>query len=279
MLKLGLIAGSGRFPLLFAEEARRMHMEVCALGIKGLTDPALEKMVGKVQYFKLGQLDKPIKALREEGITQVVMAGKVQHASLFGGIMPDLRAAKLLTRLPDRRTDTILKAVANEFSKDGIELLPSSTYLSHLLVTEGVLTSRKPHAAEIADIKLGWRAAKALAGFDIGQTVVVKDGAVIAVEGMEGTDACILRARDIANSQGKHPQLAVVKVGKPNQDMRFDIPVLGLDSIAVFSQARVCALALEAGSAIIFDKDAFLQQADEKKIAIVGYKNPEGAPS
>lgn len=252
-----------------------MDVEVCAVGIKGVTDPALDKMVGTISYFKLGQLDKPIKTLQENGITQAVMAGKVQHASLFGGIMPDLRAAKLLTRLPDRRTDTILKAVADEFSKDGIELLPSSTYLSHLLVTEGALTPRQPNAAELADIKLGWRAAKALAGFDIGQTVVVKDGAVIAVEGMEGTDACILRARDIASSQGKRPQLTVVKVAKPNQDMRFDIPVIGLDSLAVFSSASVSALALETGSALIFDKPSFLAQAAAKKIAIVGTKNPQ----
>lgn len=274
-MKLGLIAGSGRFPLLFAEEAKRLDAEVVAVGLQGVTDPALEKLVGRVQYFKLGQLDKPIKALKEAGIAKAVMAGKVQHASLFGGVLPDLRAAKLLTRLSDKRTDTILKAVADEFAKDGIELLSSATYLAHLLVPEGNLTARKPDAAEMADIRLGWRSAKALAGFDIGQTVVVKDGAVIAVEGMEGTDACVLRARDIARSQGQKPKLTTVKVAKPNQDLRFDIPVIGLDTLSIFAEAAVSALALEAGSSLIFDKEAFLKRAEAQRLAIVGLK-PEG---
>jgi len=267
--KLGLIAGSGRFPLLLAEEARRMDVEVVALGIDGVTDPKLENLVGKVQYFKLGQLDKPIQAFKAAGVTQAVMAGKVQHVSLFGGVMPDLRVVKLLARLADKRTDTILKAVAAEFAKDGIELVSSSSYLSNLIPAAGVLTQRKPTAAENADISLGWKAAKALAGFDIGQTVAVKDGAVIAVEAMEGTDACILRAADLARSQGKSPALTVVKVAKPNQDLRFDIPVIGLDSLSVFASAKVSALALEAGSTLIFDKQKFLEAADAQKMAIV----------
>lgn len=273
--KVGLIAGSGRFPLLFAQEAKRMGAEVVALGIPGVTDPALEGLVGQVHYFKLGQLSKPIELLKEKGVGKAVMAGKVQHASLFGGVMPDMRAAKLLMRVKDKRTDTILKAVADEFAKDGIELIASTTYLSSLIVQAGAVTQRKPDPAELADIKLGWRAAKAVAGFDIGQTVVVKDGAVIAVEGMEGTDACILRARDIARSQGKKPQLTVVKVAKPNQDLRFDVPIIGLDTLRVFAEASVSALALEAGSTMIFDKDEFLKQADAQKLALAAFL-PEG---
>jgi DUF1009 family protein len=260
MDKLGLIAGSGRFPLLVTQEAKRMGVEIVALGIKGVT----------VRYFKLGQLSAPIAAFKEAGVSKAVMAGKVQHASLFGGVMPDVRAAKLLMRVKDKRTDTILRAVADEFAKDGIELIASTSYLSHLIVKEGVITSRAPDSAEMSDIGLGFRAAKAVAGFDIGQTVVVKDGAVIAVEGMEGTDACVLRAAVIARSQGKNPALTVVKVAKPNQDMRFDVPIIGLDSLKVFAEAGVSALAVQAGSTMIFDYDEFVKRANSQNLAVTG---------
>jgi UDP-2,3-diacylglucosamine hydrolase len=249
-----------------------MGVEVVALGLEGVTDKSLEGLAGKVTYYKLGQIDGPIKAFKAAGVTKAVMAGKVQHASLFGGVMPDFRAVKLLARLSDKRTDTILKAVADEFAKDGIELLSSDTYLSHLMASEGAMTARKPNGEERSDIDLGWRAAKAVAGFDIGQTVVVKNGAVIAVEAMEGTDAAVLRAAEIAKSKGETPTLTVVKVAKPNQDLRFDIPVIGIDSLAVFARARVTALALEAGKTMIFDKDEFLKQADAQKLAVVGLK-------
>ncbi len=241
-----------------------------ALGIKGVTDPSLEQWTGKVEYFPLGQISKPLALFQEAGVRQAVMAGKVQHASLFGGVLPDWRAIKLLASLKDKRTDTILKAVADEFAKEGIELLPSTTFLTHLLVTPGPITRRQPTAAEEADILLGWAAAKAVAGFDIGQTVVVKDGAVIAVEAMEGTDAAILRARDIARSHGQRPDLTVVKVAKPRQDMRFDVPVLGLESLAVFAEAGVSAVAIESGSTLIFDKDEFIRKADSQGLTIIG---------
>jgi DUF1009 family protein len=272
MEKLGLLAGSGRFPILIAEEAKRAGVEVVALGMQGMTDPALEPVVGKITYFKLGQISKAIDAFKSAGVTKAVMAGKVQHVSVFGGILPDLRAAKILARLPDKRTDTILKAVADEFAKDGIELLSSVGYLGHMLVGEGPQTARKPDPAETADIRLGWKAAKALAGFDVGQTVVCANGAVIALEGMEGTDACIRRARDLAASQGKKVALTVVKVAKPKQDLRFDTPVLGMDSLKTFAECGVTALALEAGTTLIFDKPEFLKAADAQKLAVVGFK-------
>lgn len=272
MEKLGLIAGSGRFPLLVAQEAKRAGVEVVPFGLQGITDPALESIAGKIEYFRLGQITKPIEAMKAAGVRKAVMAGKVQHVSLFGGILPDLRATKVLARLADKRTDTILKAVADEFAKDGIELQSSVGYLGHLLVGEGAQTKRKPDMAELADIRLGWKAAKALAGFDVGQSVVCKDGAVIALEGMEGTDACIRRAKELASSQGKRVSLTLVKVAKPKQDMRFDIPVLGLDSLKVFAECGVTALALEAGSTLIFDKDEFLKAADAQRLAIAGYK-------
>jgi DUF1009 family protein len=249
------------------------------LALPGVTDPAIETLASKTHYFKLGQLSKPIDALKEAGVKKVVMAGKVQHASLFGGIMPDMRAAKMLMRLRDKRTDTILKAVADEFAKDGIEMIPSTTYLSHLIIGPGVATKRSPSPVEMGDVKLGWRAAKAVAGFDIGQTVVLKDRAVIAVEGMEGTDACIRRAAELARSQGKKAQLTVVKVAKPNQDMRFDVPVMGLDSLKVFAECDVTALALEAGTTMVFDKDEFLKRADAQNLALAAYPaaGPEAA--
>jgi DUF1009 family protein len=205
------------------------------------------------------------------------MAGKVQHSSLFGALRPDWRSVKLLAGLPDKRTDTILRAVAEEFKKDGIELLSSATFLSHLLVPEGTLTARKPSAAEMVDIRLGWKAAKALATLDIGQTAVAGEGTVIALEGMEGTDACVLRAGEIARSQGGNATLAVVKVAKPHQDLRFDIPVLGLESLRVFPSAGVRVLAVEAGSTLIFDREAFLQEANTLQLAVLAFK-AEGPP-
>ncbi len=252
-----------------------MRVEVIALGIKGVTDQSLNKIVNELHYFKLGQIDKPIQTLKSSGVTQAVMAGKVQHASLFGGVLPDFRAAKLLARLPDKRTDTILRAVADEFAKDGIKLLSSSTYLAHLLAPEGLLTTRKPDSAETADIRLGWKAAKALAGLDIGQTVVVAHGAIVAVEGMEGTDDCILRAGALARRQGEQPRLCVVKVAKPNQDFRFDLPVIGLDTLSILRQAGVTSLALEAATTLLFDKEDFLRQAIAQKLAVLGLP-PQG---
>ena len=272
MDKLGILAGSGRFPILIAEEAKRAGVEIMALGLQGMADPALEGAVGRVTYFKLGQISKPIEALKAAGVTKVVMAGKVQHVSVFGGILPDLRAAKILARLPDKRTDTILKAVADEFAKDGIELLSSVEYLGHMLIGEGPQTARRPDPGELADIKLGWKAAKALAGFDVGQAAVCANGAVIALEGMEGTDSCMRRARDLASSQGKKIALTLVKVAKPKQDLRFDIPVLGLDSLKTFAECGVTTLALEAGTTLIFDKPEFLKAADARKLAVIGYK-------
>lgn len=269
MSKIGLIAGSGRFPLLFAEQARRQGLEVLALGIKGVTDPALEKTAA-VEYFKLGQIDKPLAYLKGAGIQKAVMAGKVEHVSVFGGLMPDLRAVKLLARLKDKRTDTILAAVAEEFSKEGIELLPSSTFLAHLLAAPGPMTKRRPEPAQEADIRLGWSAAKAVASFDIGQTVVVSSGAVVAVEAMEGTDRTVERAAQLARSKGASPGLVVVKVAKPRQDLRYDLPVVGLDTLATLERCGGRVLALEAGKTLLFDKNEFLKQAEKQGLAVVG---------
>ncbi|MCR4294049.1 MAG: UDP-2,3-diacylglucosamine diphosphatase LpxI [Elusimicrobia bacterium] len=272
---LGLIAGSGRFPFLIAEEAKRRGVPVAALGIPGVTDPALEAVAGGLTWFKLGQIDAPIKALKDRGARQVVMAGKVQHVSLFGGVMPDWRAAKVLLGLKDKRTDTILKAVVDEFAKDGLEFISSAVYLEHLLAPNGPLTERSFSKEELNDASLGWKAAKAVAGYDIGQTVVVQNGAVVAVEGMEGTDACVERASSLARTQGHEPALVVVKVAKPRQDFRFDLPVVGLESIDKFKAAGVKALALEAGTTLVFDRARFATLAGAAGIAVAGFP-PEG---
>jgi DUF1009 family protein len=275
MEPLGLVAGSGRFPLLVAEEARRRGVPVVALGIPGVTDPALEAVAGGLAWFKLGQIDAPIKALRDKGVRKVVMAGKVQHVSLFGGVLPDWRATKILLGLKDKRTDTILRAIVDEFAKDGLEFISSALYLEHLLAPSGSLTKRGLSMGEQKDAALGWKAAKAVAGFDIGQTVVVQGGTVVAVEGMEGTDACVERAAALARSSGREPSLVVVKVAKPKQDFRFDLPVVGLDSLVNFKAAGVKALALETGSTLVFDRDRFAIDADAAGIAVAGYA-PEG---
>ncbi len=250
-------------------------MPVVALGIPGVTDEALARLVDTLTWFKLGQIDAPIKALKEKGVRKVVMAGKVQHVSLFGGVMPDWRAAKVLMGLKDKRTDTILRAVADEFSKDGLEFVSSALYLEHLLAPNGALTKRAFTKEQNADAAFGWRAAKAVAGFDIGQTVVAQNGAIVAVEGMEGTDACVARAADLARTQGREPALVVVKVAKPRQDFRFDLPVVGLDSLVAFKKAGVKALAFEAGSTLIFDRDRFAAEADSIGLAVAGFP-PEG---
>jgi DUF1009 family protein len=275
---LGLVAGSGRFPLLVAEEARRRGVAVVALGIPGVTDPALEAVAGGLTWFKLGQIDAPIKALKDAGVRRVVMAGKVQHVSLFGGVMPDWRAAKVLLGLKDKRTDTILRAVVAEFEKDGLEFVSSALYLEHLLAPNGALTKKAFSPDQRQDAALGWRAAKAVAGFDIGQTVVVQGGAIVAVEGMEGTDACVARAAELARTQGRAPALVVVKVAKPKQDFRFDLPVVGLDSLVNFQKAGVKALALESGATLIFDRARFAADADAAGLAVAGFP-PEGPVS
>jgi len=280
---VGLIAGSGRFPILVALEAKRMGERVVAVGIKDVTDPRLEGIVDELHVFKLGQVSGPLKVLKAAGVRRVLMAGKVQHASLFGGVMPDLRAVKILAGLKDRRTDTILSAVAEEFAKEGMELISSATHLAHLMPLPGVLSRRQPTQAESADIAFGWEAAKAVSGFDIGQSVVVRDKAVVAVEAMEGTDATILRAAELARAAGGvgprkdgKTGIILVKVAKPRQDFRFDLPVIGLDTLKILEQAGAAGLAFEARKTLIFDKPEFLERSDAQGLAVVALEDPEG---
>jgi DUF1009 family protein len=265
---LGLIAGNGSFPLLLAQEARRQGRPVVAAAIREETDPALEPLVDKLEWIALGQIKKTIEFFHGQGVDEAVMAGQVKHVQLFRNLKLDLTAIKILATVPDKKTDTILGAIADEFAKHGIRFLPSTTYLSHFLAPEGVLTKRRPDGAQKKDIAFGFKTAKAVAGLDLGQTVCVKDQAVLAVEAIEGTDACIRRA-------GEHAAgFTVAKVAKPRQDLRFDMPVIGPRTLVSLREAKASVLAVEAGKTLFFDKDNFLRGADEAGLIVMAVREP-----
>lgn len=268
MKPLGLLAGNGRFPFLVAEEAKRNGRSVIAVAFNEEADPALEQVVDKIYWVFVGELKKWISIFKKEGVTEAVMAGLVRHSSMYADLKkfhPDMQALKLFWRLKDRKADTILGGVAEELGKSGITLIPSIQHLASHLAPKGVLTKRKPTSAEEADIKFGFQLAKSMAGNDIGQTVCVKNKAVIAVEAMEGTDRCIKRAGEIA--QGS---FTVVKVSKPKQDMRFDVPVVGLNTIETFQEAGGGIIAVEAGKTLMLDRDRLVSWANGEKIGLVG---------
>ncbi|MGQ0644211.1 MAG: LpxI family protein [Elusimicrobiota bacterium] len=266
---LGLIAGNGQFPLLLAEEARRRGRPVVAIAIKEETDPRLEGLAEETHWLALGQVRKTISLLKQAGVEEAVMAGQVKHTQLFRRLSLDLTAVKILASLRDKKTDTILGAVADEFAKEGIRFLPSTTYLQDSLAPEGALTPRRPDAAEKKDIAFGFKAAKALGGLDLGQTVCVKDMTVLAVEAMEGTDACILRAGGLCGGG-----FTVVKTAKPRQDLRFDVPVVGRKTLDSLRRAKAAVLAVEAGKTLLFEKDAFLREAGKMNLAVSGVREP-----
>ena len=244
MKALGLLAGNGRFPFLVAQEAQKQGRRIVAVAFREEADPALEEVVDVIHWVHVGQLNQWIKIFKNEGVDEVVMAGLVRHSSMYADLKrfhPDLRALRVFWRLKDRKADSILGGVANELAKFGLTLVPSITHLTRYLAPEGPLTRRRPTAAEMEDIRFGFQIAKGMAGLDIGQTVCVKSKAVIAVEAMEGTDLCIRRAGEIAGKD-----FVVVKVSKPKQDLRFDVPVIGLDTISNFQEAGGGLLAVEA---------------------------------
>src|SRR5258706_5384030 len=247
---LGLIAGNGTFPLLLAEEAQRRGDTVVAVALKEEADPSIEKHADKLTWLSIGQLGKTIAFFKDHGVAEAVMAGQVKHTQLFRNIIPDLRAAKLLSKVMNKKAESLLSTVIREFEEEGIRFLPSTTYLEHWVCGKGVLTKRRLSSAEEADIVFGAPLAREIASQDIGQTIVVKDKTVVAVEAMEGTDACIRRAGDIA---GKG--CVVIKVARPRQDLRFDVPVVGPKTLESLTQAGASVLALEAGKTLLLDKD------------------------
>lgn len=270
--KIGLIAGAGNFPLLFAREARARGCEVFTAGLAGMTSPEADKLSKEIAYFRLGQLSAPIEFFKKHGVTRVLMAGKIEHVSIFGGFLPDLRAAKLLLTLKDRRPNSIFAAIAGELAKDGIEVISSATFLESSLPKPGHLTEKKPHKDRESSIAAGWKAARTVADLDIGLTVVARGGAIVAVEGMEGTDECIRRAGDIFARLlpgGKPPRdMVVVKVARTGQDMRFDLPVVGTSTLEAMAAAGADTLAIESGTTLVLEMDKFLARAAELGIAV-----------
>jgi len=263
----GLIAGNGRFPFLVLEGARSQGIDMAVIAIKEEADPELSKQTQRLHWVSLGELSKTIELLHQEGVTQAVMAGQVKHNKIFSAIRPDWKLAKLLFALPKKNTDSLIGAVAKVLEDEGIRLVDSTLFLRPLLPDAGVLTRRAPGADESADMAYGLGVARNIAGMDIGQTVVVSSQACVAVEAMEGTDDTIVRAARIA--AGK--PLVVVKVSKPKQDMRFDVPVVGLPTIATMKTAGATALAIDAERTLLFDREALIAAADEAGIAIQAF--------
>ena len=260
----GLIAGNGKFPFLVLEGARSQGIEMAVIALKEEASPELEKMAKRVHWVSLGELSKAISWMQHEGVKQAVMAGQVKHNKIFSAIRPDWKLAKLLLSLPRKNTDSLIGAVAEVFEQEGIQLVDSTLFLKPLLPQAGVLTRREPDARESTDMEYGLQVARHIASMDIGQTVVVSDRACVAVEAMEGTDETIARAAHYA--AGK--PLVVVKVSKPKQDMRFDVPVVGVPTVEAMKQAGATALSIDAGRTLLFDRARLLELADAAGIAI-----------
>ena len=262
---IGLIAGDGNFPIILSNGLRKKGKKVIAVGLENITSPALENSVESLHWIKVGQLGRLIKIFKKEGINRVVMAGKVSKTFMFKDIRPDLRAISLYLKLKDRKDDTLLLGIVSELEKEGMKVEEPTRYVPHLLAEKGVITKRKPKKKELKDIEFGWPIAKEMGRLDIGQTVVVKERAVLAVEAIEGTDAAIRRAGELGRGG-----IVVIKVAKPKQDMRFDAPVIGLNTIRTLKEAKAAALCVEAGKTILLEKEDMIKLADKEKICIIG---------
>jgi UDP-2,3-diacylglucosamine hydrolase len=263
----GLIAGNGRFPFLVLEGARSQGIEMAVIAIHEEASPELEQVAPRLHWVSLGELSRTIDLLHQEGVKRAVMAGQVKHNKIFSSIRPDWKLAKLLMALKTKNTDSLIGAVAKVLEEEGIELVDSTAFLAPLVPAAGVLTRRAPDAAEDADIDYGRDIAQKISGLDLGQTVVVSDRACVAIEAMEGTDETIERAARIA--AGK--RLVVVKVSKPGQDMRFDVPVVGLHTIEMMERSNATALALDADRTLLFDRGRLIETADNFGIAIKAF--------
>jgi DUF1009 family protein len=281
---LGLIAGNGRFPFLLLDAARAHGLAVVVAAIREETDAEMDARAAAdagvtVHWLSLGELSRLIATFQRAGVRHAVMAGQVRHRQIFSSIRPDWRLAKLLLSLRTKNTDMLLGAIAKVLGDEGIELVSSTAFLEPMLAPAGVLTARMPSTGELSDIAYGRSVALGIAGFDIGQTVVVASGACVAVEAMEGTDATILRAGALmASLDGAASTLerglTVVKVAKPKQDLRFDVPVIGVATIEAMVQAGARCLAIEAARTLLFDRAALVARADAAGIAITGVERP-----
>ena len=264
-MNYGLIAGNGSFPFLVIDGAQRQGVTLSVVAIKEETDPRIDEVAENVTWVGIGQLGKMISFLKEHKVEKAIMAGQVKHTQIFSGAMPDMRMVKMLWNLPHRNTDALIGGVAAELAKEGIELIDSTFFIQDQLSPKGVLTKRKPTDIETENIEYGLQIAAEIARLDLGQTIVVRGKACVAVEAMEGTDATIRRAGELANGK-----LTVVKVAKPGQDMRFDVPVVGVPTIQTMIDAGATCLSITAGKTLIFDREEVIGLADKNKICIVG---------
>lgn len=269
---LGLIAGGGQFPILVAEAARRRGLRVVAVAHVGETEAGLQEKADHVTWVRLGQLGRLIDVLKAGGASRAVMAGTIRKRRMFEGVRPDLRGLALMAKMAVFHDDEILKTVAREFAAEGIEIVSSTEYLGELLAPRGCITRRRPVKAEREDIRFGWRIAKELGRLDIGQCVVVRQRTVLALEAIDGTDDTILRGGRLSGEKA-----VVVKVSKPDQDLRFDVPSVGCGTIRLMGRVKASVLAVEAGKTILFDRSEMVSAADAAGISIVGFEEgPNG---
>jgi UDP-2,3-diacylglucosamine hydrolase len=276
-MRYGLIAGNGRFPFMVVEGARQAGVSLSVAAIREETEPEIEQQVERLTWVGIGQLGKLIRFFKNEGVEKAIMAGQVKHVQIFSRAVPDARMLKMLLTLPRRNTNSLIGAIAAELASEGIDLIDSTCFLQDNLPKSGNLTQRKPNAAERADVDYGLEVAREMARLDLGQTIVVRGKACVAIEAMEGTDETIKRAGDLL-SGGRHARrrlkltsgaLTVLKLSKPDQDMRFDVPVIGVPTIETMIAARATCLCISAGKTLMFDRDEMIALANKNKIAIV----------
>ena len=264
MRKLGLIAGNGKFPLIFAEQAKREGVSLVTVAHRGETPKEIERVGDEVTWLHVGELGKIIRTFQRAGVHEVVMAGGIRKVKLFSNFRPDLRGAAFLARIRSRDDDRLLRGVAEELEAEGIRVLESTTFLSRIIPAEGVLTRRSPSPAQWEDVRLGLRVAKEIGRLGVGQCVAVKDRMVLAVEAAEGTDEVIRRAGRLSRGG-----FAVIKVSRPEQDLRFDVPAVGVDTLKVLVEQKGAVLAVEAGKTILLEKEQMLNDAERHRIVVV----------
>ncbi len=262
---IGLIAGNGQFPRLFAQTARDEGLRVIAVAHQGECLPGLDRLVEHLTWIKVGQLDTMVDTFHAQGVKRAVMAGGIDKASLMDHLAPDARGLRLLERVTQWSDDTLLRELAAELESEGIEVVESTLFLDSILTREGVLTQREPDEQQWRDIHFGMEIVRGIGRFDIGQTVVVKSGMVLAVEAIEGTDSALRRGGELGRGGA-----VAVKASKPTQDLRFDVPAVGSETISVCAEAGIAVLALESGKTLMFDREAFLSAADEQGVVVVG---------
>ncbi|MDQ5843776.1 MAG: UDP-2,3-diacylglucosamine diphosphatase LpxI [Acidobacteriota bacterium] len=275
-MRYGLIAGNGRFPFMVVEGARRAGVSLSVAAIREETDPKIEQEVESLTWVGIGQLGKLIRFFKGEGVEKAIMAGQVKHVQIFSRAIPDARMLKMLLKLPRRNTDSLIGAIASELASEGIDLIDSTYFLQDYLPSAGILTRRKPTSAERADIDYGLEVAREISRLDLGQTIVVRGKACVAIEAMEGTDATIQRAGQLMRGDNAEHgikladgPLTVLKLAKPNQDMRFDVPVVGVPTIETMAEAGAGCLCVSAGKTLMFERNEMIALAEKKKIAIV----------